>query len=281
MNPLPLVSVIVPAYNHEKYISRSLQSIVDQNYQNIEIIIIDDGSKDRTTERIQEFISHNSASCVVFVKKENEGVCRTLNLGISLAKGDYIAFLASDDVYLPEKTTKQVEFLETNLAVSMVFSDAYFLNFEENTGELWSNYKSGISKYFRNGIQNCDMYDLLLTHPIIPALTVMVRKAVLDRVGQFDVKLVYEDDDMWFRIALDGAVGYIDEPLALYRMHDTNISNNSFFMLRGIFSTIRKHFKIGPYKYRLWKKLSCIIRLAKNVIVSRVRRKIRRIRGLR
>jgi alpha-1,3-rhamnosyltransferase len=87
----PLVSVIIPAYNHEMYIEEALQSVINQTYKNIQFIVIDDGSTDRTAEIIEKFIKNNPDKNIQFIRKQNEGVCKTLNRGLALATGDYIA----------------------------------------------------------------------------------------------------------------------------------------------------------------------------------------------
>ncbi len=268
MTSNPLVSVIVPAYNHEKYITDCLRSVVEQSYKNLELIVLNDGSTDTTEELIKLFIEENSLTNIRFISKKNEGVCKTLNKGLEIAKGKYVAFLASDDMWEPKKLEIQVDFMERNDNIGLVFSDAWFQKFNEKTHIKWSDYKTNMDRYFKNGIQNADMYFLLLTRPIIPALTVMVRKQIFDEIGGFDEALVYEDDDMWLRIALKYPLAYINEPLACYRMHDSNISNNALFMLKGMVQTIKKHFNIEPLRSQLFKRQCIMTRLIINILIS-------------
>jgi len=268
----PLVSVIVPAYNHEKYITDCLRSVVEQSYKNLELIVLNDGSTDTTEELIKLFIEENSLTNIRFISKKNEGVCKTLNKGLEIAKGKYVAFLASDDMWEPKKLEIQVDFMERNDNIGLVFSDAWFQKFNEKTHIKWSDYKTNMDRYFKNGIQNADMYFLLLTRPIIPALTVMVRKQIFDEIGGFDEALVYEDDDMWLRIALKYPLAYINEPLACYRMHDSNISNNALFMLKGMVQTIKKHFNIEPLRSQLFKRQCIMTRLIINILISRLKK---------
>lgn len=275
MGNSPLVSVIIPAYNHELYIEEALQSVVNQTYSNIELIVINDGSKDRTAEIIEKFIQSNKNANIQFINKQNEGVCKTLNKGLEIATGEYIALLASDDVWLTDRVTIQLEFMENNKNVGMVFSDAWFLRFNNKTDIKWSDYKPGINRYFKNGIQNTDMYRLLLTQPVIPALTVMLRKHVLNEIGFFDENLVYEDDDMWLRIAQQYPIGYVNIPLALYRLHSSNISNNTWFMIKGMVQTIRKHLRIEPLKNQPIVKFLIVSRLFLNIIINRLKKLFR------
>lgn len=272
MKNSPLVSVIIPAYNHELYIEEALQSVIDQTYKNIEFIIINDGSTDRTAERIEKFIKINQDKNIQFVNKQNEGVCKTMNKGLAMATGDYVAFLASDDLWLPDRISIQLEFMEKNKNIGMVFSDAWFFRFNTKTNIKWSDYKTGIRKYFKNGIQNIDMYTLLLTKPMIPALTVMIRKNVLDVVGFFDANLVAEDDEMWLRIAREYPIAYVDVPLALYRMHDGNSSSNTRLGIKCMVQTISKHLRMEPLNNQPIMCFAIVNRLAFNLLVNRFRK---------
>lgn len=273
MKNSPLVSVIIPAYNHEMYIEEALQSVINQTYKNIEVIIINDGSTDSTAEILEKFIKNNQDKNIQFVDKQNEGVCKTLNMGLAMATGDYVAFLASDDLWLPDKISMQLEFMEKNKNVGMVFSDAWFLRFNTKTDIKWSDHKHGINKYFQNCIQNTNMYTLLLTHAIIPAVTVMIRKTVLEEVGFFDDSLLYEDKDMWLRIARVYPIAYIDRPLALYRLHNNNISNNSLFMIRGLIQTTSKHLKMEPFKNKPIMRFFIVSRLVFNILIHRIKKR--------
>lgn len=274
----PLVSVIVPAYNHEKYINDCLQSIVNQTYNNIELIIINDGSTDNTENVIKTFMAENTEFNIKFISKNNEGICKTLNKGLKMASGKYISFLASDDKWEPKKTEIQVAFMEKNNNIGLVFSDAWFIRFQDKTDLRWSDYKKNLNGYFKNCIQNTEMYTLLLTKPLIPALTVMVRSQIFEDVGMFDEKLIFEDDDMWLRIARKYPLAYINEPLALYRIHSSNISNNTALITRSIIQTMRKHFRSEPLRNQFIMRQIIIVKLIFNIIVSRLR-KMFKIRG--
>lgn len=280
MKNRPLVSVIIPAYNHEQYIEEALRSVISQSYNNIELIVINDGSTDGTAGIIEEFVRNNSDKNIQFVNKLNEGVCKTLNKGLTMSTGDYVAFLASDDFWSKDRIETQLEFMENNVNIGLVFSDAWLISFNTRSDFKWSDYKPGIIDYFKNGIQNTDMYTLLLTQPIVPALTVLIRKQVLLDVGYFDEKLVYEDFDMWLRIADKYPVGYINKPLAFYRIHGTNISNDTKHMIRGMFQTLRKHLRGAAFKGKTMFKIKIIGLLACSLISSRLKKKSRKTAGV-
>ena len=112
----PLVSVLIPAYNHENYVQETINSIIDQTYQNIELIIYDDGSKDSTWNKIKELEEKckKRFTNVYFETKENEGTCKTMNKLLDLAKGEYVIVVASDDMIKPNMIEKEVDFLSKN-----------------------------------------------------------------------------------------------------------------------------------------------------------------------
>lgn len=267
----------MPAFNHERFIEEALRSIGSQTHENIELIVINDGSTDGTTGIIEDYIRKNSDQNIKYVSKTNEGVCKTLNKGLAMSTGDYVAFLASDDVWLPDRLAVQLSFMERNRDVAMVFSDAWFLDHARKTGTKWSDYKPKIATFFKNGMQNADLYNVLLTQPLVPALTVLIRKSVLLDVGFFDERLIYEDHDLWLRIAMKYPLGYISQPLALYRLHGANISNDAGFMIRGMLQTVRKHLGMEPNKNKTVKKVKVICQLAVNLLLNRLKKRSRKL----
>jgi alpha-1,3-rhamnosyltransferase len=275
----PLVSVIIPAYNHEKYIRKAIDCVLSQSYPKIEIIVIDDGSKDATYDIVKDIVAASPEGRFIIRSKANEGVCKTLNMGLGLASGDYIAFLASDDYWAPTKIEEQVSFLEKKPTVGLAFSDCFFVLGEEETTTTWKDYKRPYMQYFENGISVGSIYQELMIYCFIPALTVMLRASTLRKVGCFDEKLIYEDDDMWLRFALESQIGYIDKPLAYYRMHDSNVSRNIRFMLRGYWGTIRKHFSLKPLCDKPLLRFRLILQILANQVWSRVRKILIRVLG--
>lgn len=206
----PLVSVIVPSYNHSKYITETIESILSQTYDNIELIVIDDGSQDDSVKIIEELRLHNK---FIFINRENKGLCETLNEGIELSKGKYIAICASDDIYLKEKIELQVDFLELNSNYALCYGK--IISFDNNGNQKFINskkYKSG--KLF---------LDLIKTN-FVPAVTQMYRKEIFDNIGYFDKNLWIEDWDMLLKISYSYEIGFLDEYLAMYRNHGENMS---------------------------------------------------------
>ena len=115
---MPVVSVIIPTYNHAMYIERTLESVFQQTYKNYEIIVIDDGSTDNTQEVIKSYENK-----ITYICKENEGTAKSRNLGLKIAKGKYVAFLDSDDLWMPQKLELQVTLLDKNIDIGLVCTD--------------------------------------------------------------------------------------------------------------------------------------------------------------
>ncbi len=267
----PLVTVILSAYNHEEYVEECLKSIVEQTYSNLQILVYNDGSKDNTGKVIEDFIK-NQDKKIEYISKDNEGLCKTLNKGLDRAEGQYIAIIASDDIWLPNKIEEQVNFLENNQNIGLVFSDAYFIRGNARTEEKYTQYKKGLSRHFEHSVQKRNLYEALLVENFVIAITVMVRKECFERVGQFDGSLKFEDYDMWLRISKNYPFGFLDKPLAYYRMHETNVSNDAFFMLKGALQAIKKQYKENPLKKRYIKKTILFSRFLFTVLKNRVRR---------
>lgn len=211
-NP-PLVSVILPCYNHEKYVVQAIESILNQTYSNIELIVIDDGSSDNSAGVIEELlVSHK----FIFLKRMNKGVCRTLNEGIRLATGKYISLCASDDWYHCKKISTQVQYLEEHQEFALCYSNLY-----EVEGDSIIKRKSN---YANNG----DLFDLIfLRKLILPGLTSLIRKDVFSAAGLYDENLHFEDWDMWLRLSDKFRIGYQDKELAYYRIHPNNSHKNT------------------------------------------------------
>ena len=227
-NNLPLVSVVVPCYNHEKYVKETIESIINQTYKNIELIVIDDGSKDNSVKVIQELADKYGFT---FIHRPNKGLSATLNEGIRLSKGKYFSAIASDDILFLEKIEKQVKFMESNPKYGMCYGKiVYFEDSIKNTSEYSNSNKQGW------------VFDDLLNYGcFIPAPSTFMRKEVFETVGEYDENLWIEDWDMWLRISQKYQVGYIDEYLAYYRKHDTNISSQSLKMYKAEKQILEKY----------------------------------------
>ena len=273
----PLVSVLMPAYNHQEYIEDALQSVVDQTYQNIELVVVNDGSTDGTGRMIENFVRRNPAFATKYLEQENQGICRTLNTALAMSSGEYIALLASDDVFVKEKLEQQVCFMETNKNIGLVFSDHYFLRDGKVLGIKATDYKPRTRSLFKNSIQNVDLYSYLLTENLIPALTVMMRRVCVETVGEFDTSLIAEDYDMWLRISKKYPIAFIDAPLAYYRVHEANVSNNavSAERIKLTLTIMRKQYREEPLRHQKAKVAWLFVRLWAKLVRNRIKRAAR------
>ena len=237
----PLVSIIVPSYNHELYIAETIASIVNQTYKNIELIVIDDGSKDTSLNIIEEL---SNTLKFKFIHQHNKGLSATLNEGIKLSSGEYICICASDDKLKLDKIEKQVSFMEENSGFGMCFGKIVLFNDkgEETLGGV------------KNSRGGWIFDDLIVNRFHIPAVTNMIRKSTLLDVGNFDESLWVEDWDMWLRIAKKYQIGYLDEYLAYYRIHETNMSKEGFKMYEAKLSALKKWESLSHYNniMKIW-----------------------------
>jgi glycosyltransferase involved in cell wall biosynthesis len=217
----PLVSVIIPLYNHKNYIKTAIESIVSQSYPNIEIIVIDDGSTDNSSSVVEEIITKSSKS-IKLIKKHNEGITKTLNLGISLSCGEYISLLASDDYLLPDSITSRVDYLDNHTEKLAVFGDAVVV--DSNGNEIYS---SAIEK--NNGRKKYLQIDKLLSSELVfrwcvPGPVFMAKRSLYETIGLYDENILIEDWDFYLRAACENLLGFIDKSVAAYRIHDFNSS---------------------------------------------------------
>ena len=224
----PLVSVIVPSYNHESYIIETLDSIKSQTYNNIELIIIDDGSIDKTNVFIKAWCDDNSMEFqkILHVQKKNGGVSSALNHGIERSSGNYITFCASDDIFAKEKVSKMVNFLERNKKIKAIATDAHLIDANSN---LIS--PSAIrSRHFvsTNFVNKLAANDLVYFWCVFGPCQ-FFHKSIFEIYGKFDETLVIEDRDFWLRILHNDICHFFPEPLSYYRVH----KNSSTYQTLG------------------------------------------------
>lgn len=258
-----LVSVIMPAYNAERYITDSIQSVLDQTYPHWELIVIDDGSTDSTARVAGEFAGRDGR--VKCIRQPNGKQAKARNTGIANSSGTLIAFLDSDDLWMKEKLALQIEKLEETRA-DVVFSDGFLFNDYDTADE------SETFPIVRGLFEGRDLFDLLLIENRIPVLSVVLRRRRLDEVGLFDEDWTLhgcEDYDLWLRLAKHGAVFYgMTERLVKYRRHaaaTTHIASNA---LRPMIRTVRRHINDGRLSEK--EKRQRLRRLYRNMISALV-----------
>lgn len=220
-----LVSIIMPCYNSDKYISESIDSVLNQTYQNFELIIINDSSTDKTLEIIQ---SYNDSRIKVINSTVNEGVALSRNKGISASNGTYIAFLDSDDIWEKEKLEKQLTYLQNGW---LIVCSNYISFDEENI------IKPRVSP------ETIHYNDMLKTN-FIGNLTGIYNQCKLGK--HFQKKIGHEDYVMWLDvIKKSGQVYCIQEPLAKYRLSSNSLSGNKLKTMQWQWIIYRNELKMS------------------------------------
>ena len=212
---MPWVSVICTAYNHEDFIDEALQSVVSQDYPNVELIVIDNASTDATAGRISAFIARHPT--VQFIQnRENLGLNRAFNQGLTQAGGRYVIDLSADDVLLPNRIRKQVAlFEELSGPYAVVFSNAAYI--DVHGSHLRTHYMVDNQGHAQVKVPSGNVFRNVLESYFICTPTMMIRRDVLLELGGYDESLAYEDFDFWVRSSRQYHYAYLDEVLTLKR----------------------------------------------------------------
>jgi glycosyltransferase involved in cell wall biosynthesis len=220
---LPLVSFLIPAYNHERFIEKCLDSVLFDKYPAKQLVIINDGSTDQTAQNIAEWISrHKSSLDIRYVDRENKGVTATLNELTALASGEYLRLGASDDYYLPEGTAALVTYLEANPAKLAVVGDSIVVNDQEriiHDSAMVGLFNVDKRRYEADGIRREIICRWAIGGPVP-----LLRKKGLEAVQGWNENLQIDDWDFFLRLAARDAIAFIDVKVGAYRLHGTNTS---------------------------------------------------------
>lgn len=247
----PLVSVIIATYNRADLVVQAVESVLNQTYGNIELIVVDDGSTDHTHKALERY---QGKLTYIYQKRSERSKAR--NEGFRHSGGDYIAFLDSDDLWLPTKIEKQAQLLNEEPDVGLVYTDVQFVD---------SNGNAHVGAVSWDTPQRAHMYEDLMTHNIITGTTssVMVRRTCLNDVGLFDESMnTCEDLDLYRRIARYYRFRRIDLPLIKFRIHGDNTQHNACAMAKGWEMTIRKIAKETPSDFEYYKNEAIIKNLS-------------------
>lgn len=209
------VTVIIPAFNSAKHLPGALESVFKQTYRDSELVVVDDGSTDDTRKVLEGYKNR-----VTYLYQENGGPSKARNTGIRAAKGRYVAFLDADDLWLPHKLEQQIQLIESDPRLGLVFSDAeYFEGEPPMVGSYWKQrgcYEMIVSesRMIRNAFSK-----LMAINPILPS-TALVKKDCFEKAGPFDEALRYvEDKEMWLRISRHYSMACVPLPLVKRRVH--------------------------------------------------------------
>lgn len=213
---LPWVTVICTVYNHQNYVVQALQSVLEQTYSRVELIVIDNSSSDDSSAHIRELLA-NKPSITFIPNVTNFGLNRAFNQGLALAKGTYIVDLAADDLLLPDQIAKQVALFEQLPdTYGVVFSNAAFIN---EAGQVTgTHYPTDSEGHAQQTVPSGDVFSDVLASYFICTPTMMMRRTVLDALGGYDESLSYEDFDFWVRSSRTFQYAYLDEILTHKRL---------------------------------------------------------------
>lgn len=244
----PVVSVICLSHNHVNYVADAIASVINQTFEDYELILIDDGSTDGTQEVLKDFISRNPhVKCSMI--QQNVGNCRAFNLGLQVAEGKYIIDFSADDIMLPDRLKKQVEALE-NLddSYAMCFTDAIYI--DESSNLIKNHYLRSKNGKLREKIPAGDVYKDVIERYFICTPTMMMRADYLKEMGGYDENLAYEDFDYWVRTARKYKFHYLDSVLTAKRSL-SNSHGKKFFktgfekMQQSTLEVCKKAYKLN------------------------------------
>lgn len=220
----PLVSVLIPAFNHERFIRRCLDSVLEDPYPAKEIIIIDDGSTDRTAARIADWVAtHCMDIPIEYVRRENRGVAATLNELAVRANGEFLRPGASDDYLLPGGLEAQVRYLLAHPGKGAVIGDSVVVDQDGN--KLHDSGMCGLH-HADKGLYRSDdgIRRAVIRHWAIGGPVALIRKSALETVDRWSEGLRIEDWDLFLRLAARDALGFVDVSVCAYRLHGANLS---------------------------------------------------------
>ncbi len=242
----PLVSVICITRNHERFCIESLDSVLNQTYKNIEWIILDAASTDKTVELIDNWLVENNVQSVFLKEKELKPVTINLNKALTFAQGEYVQFLSLDDALLANKISDQINLMQKNNFVGLVFSDSVVV--DENSKVICDAY-CGLDNAKFEEFRNIEFYRLWQDSARIQAPTTLYRKQVFYDLGGFDEEITIEDWDFYLRIAKSKwEIRYQQQKLAVYRVVNDSLSRSTNIEFQiNILKTYFKH-KINKKK---------------------------------
>jgi glycosyltransferase involved in cell wall biosynthesis len=255
----PLINIIIPTYNRELTIKRAIDSVLNQTYTNFKLIVIDDGSSDNTKQILDSYKNK-----IIYYYQENKGVSSARNKGIKLSKGEYIAFLDSDDEWKKNKLEKQIDFFNKNPEYKIC-----------QTNEIWIRNNLHLNQKKIHQKQQGWIFEPCLKLCLISPSNVIIHKDIFSHIGLFDETLpACEDYDLWLRITLHYPIGLLEEKLAIkYGGHSDQLSKTIWGLDRFRIKSMQKILKTenltNKQKTELMKVLNKKIQIYENGCLKR------------
>ncbi len=222
--------IIMPVYNGEKYLVQSIESILNQTYRNFEFIIINDGSDDKSLNIVNRYKETDER--IIVVSRDNKGLIYSLNEGIDLAKGEYIARMDCDDISMPDRLEKQIRFLQSNIEYGLI--GTWYIQIDKDNNEIQEY-------YFPK--RNEEIKAFFAVANVLAHGSIMARKELLskNKYGAGNYNLI-EDFDLWVRIAAETKIAILGEFLYKYRWYSDNFSNQKFSAMRNEMSELTQDY---------------------------------------
>jgi alpha-1,3-rhamnosyltransferase len=232
----PEIFVLVPSYNHAPFIARCLKSILKQSLQPKKLLVIDDGSKDKSANIIEDVLK-NCPFDAELIARKNRGLCATLNQGFSLSSGKYFAYLGSDDIWLPRFLEERAKLLDKRDEAVLGYGHSYFINEKDEIfdctadySEDWANYPDGDARP-------------MLVKGIAPvSSTVFYRRSALEKVS-WNAESRLEDYEMYLKLAALGDFAFDSQILSTWRHHGYNTSKDKALMLKEVIEAQQRNFE--------------------------------------
>lgn len=233
MSQQPLVSVIISTYNREKYVKKAIESVLNQTYKNIEFVIVDNASTDKTPEIITEF-KRKDERIIILTNKINLGHVKSFNKGVATGRGKYIAIASDDDFWVSnQKLEKQVNFLEKNS--DYVLTGGGIIKIDKNGKEIMRQLRPETDEKIRKSI----LFGCIFVHP-----AVVFRKDSWEQVGGYDENIGYADDwDLWLKLGKIGKFYNFQEYFVYYLQWEGNMSNRNIFYNLKIANKLRRRYR--------------------------------------
>lgn len=241
MNSNDLVTVIAVCYNHEKWVWETLESIRAQTYPHIQLIIMDDCSRDSSVKTIEQWMTETKFACHFIPHSTNQGLCKTLNEALSHAQGEYIAIIATDDIWFENHLEDRINHFKRNSNnIAVIYGEAILIDekgvkLSQQFGEMYPKHHSDI---------NTSYFDSLVHNNFICAPSAVIRHSSLGNVGLYDETLSYEDWDMWLRLSKH--YGFRLSPIITtkYRIVQNSLSRSlGEETMKTAYNLISKHLK--------------------------------------
>ena len=237
----PLVSVIIPTYNRRKMLQEAITSVLIQTYTHLELLVVDDGSNDGTEAMVKAYTDPR----ITYIFQPHQGVSRARNRGILTAQGTYIAFLDSDDLWLPDKLARQLTLLQHEPEIPLV-----------HTEEIWVRNGRRVNPQKKHQKAGGEIFDKALPRCIISPSAALIRRELFAEIGLFDEALpACEDYDLWLRVTARYPVAFLPEPLIIKRGgHNDQLSRCYLGMDRFRIASLVKLLSstpLSPHQFRL------------------------------